>query len=383
MTQTTKKTVASTESEVRGAVAELADDVRESAKAGQHAASEALRKFRRSVDEAIPATVRPLRKTVVETAIDFADQLIAAPYELNRSIVRAADRAGVNDRDEADEHRGAGNMTESTDHHSRHGSLTSEQLSADFAALQAGIDQLASLVAGSLGLDELLAQVATFAVHAIPGAEGTGVTLLQTNPEKGRNVVAALGASTPFVAAIDDIQYVTVNEGPSITAALEQRTVRSGSLGGDRRWPRFGPRVGRLGVHSVLSLPLLLPDQVVGAINVYAHDKDVFDEHAAELGELFAKPAAVAVHNAQVLAQAQALSVQLQTALTTRAVIDQAIGVIRARTGRSAQDTFAQLRTISQAEHRKLVDVAQHVIDEAVGRARARRNPPRPEPGHY
>jgi AmiR/NasT family two-component response regulator len=73
----------------------------------------------------------------------------------------------------------------------------------------------------------------------------------------------------------------------------------------------------------------------------------------------------------------------LQTALTTRAVIDQAIGVIRARTGRSAQDTFAQLRTISQAEHRKLVDVAQHVIDEAVGRARARRNPPRPEPGHY
>ena len=238
MTQTAKKTVASTESEVRGAVAELADDVRESAKAGQHAASEALRKFRRSVDEAIPATVRPLRKTVVETAIDFADQLIAAQYELNRSIVRAADRTGVNDRDEADEHRGAGNMTESTDHHSRHGSLTSEQLSADFAALQAGIDHLASLVAGSLGLDELLAQVATFAVHAIPGAEGTGVTLLQTNPEKGRNVVAALGASTPFVAAIDDIQYVTVNEGPSITAAVEQRTVRSGSLGGDRRWPR-------------------------------------------------------------------------------------------------------------------------------------------------
>ena len=172
---------------------------------------------------------------------------------------------------------------------------------------------------------------------------------------------------------------MTVNEGPCITAASERRTVRSGSLGGEKLWPRFGPRVGRLGVHSVLSL--LPPDQVVGAINVYAHDKDVFDEHAAQLGELFAKPAAVAVHNAQVLAQAQALSVQLQTALSTRAMIDQAIGLIRGRTGRSAEDAFAQLRAISQTEHRKLADVAQHMVDEAIrrARARARHNPPRPE----
>ena len=139
-------------------------------------------------------------------------------------------------------------------------------------------------------------------------------------------------------------------------------------------WPRFGPRVGRLGVHSALSLPLLLPDQVVGAINVYAHAKDVFDEHAAELG-MFAKPAAVAVHNAQILADALALTVQLQTALSTRPVIDQAIGLIRGRTGRSAEDTFTQLRAMSQADHRKLADVAQHIVDEAVRRARARRNP--------
>ena len=94
-----------------------------------------------------------------------------------------------------------------------------------------------------------------------------------------------------------------------------------------------GPRVGRLGVHSALSLPLLLSDRVIGAINVYAHGKDVFDEHAAELGELFAKPAAVAVHNAQILAHALALTAQLQMALSTRPVIDQAIGLIRDAAG--------------------------------------------------
>ena len=249
---------------------------------------------------------------------------------------------------------------------------TSDEPSVDDADLHAGIENLAGLVADSLELSELLAEVAAFAVRAIPGADGAGVTLLRG--DRPPNAVAALAASAPFVAEIDDIQYVILHEGPCITAAVERRTVRSGSLGGEKMWPRFGPRVGRLGVHSVLSLPMLLSDQVVGAINVYAHGKNAFDEHAARLGELFAKPAAVAVHNAQILAEAQSLTIQLQRALSTRPVIDQAIGLIRGRTGRSVEDAFGYLRAISQAEHRKLADVAQQIVDEAVRRARARRN---------
>ena len=251
---------------------------------------------------------------------------------------------------------------------------SAEQDSADLADLQASLADLAGLVTSSLGLEELLAQVATFAARAIPGADGAGVTLLRV--DRPDNRIEALAASAPFVAAIDEIQYVILNEGPCVTAALERRTVRSGSLGGEKMWPRFGPRVGRLGVHSALSLPLLLPGQVVGAINVYAHGKDVFDEHAAELGELFAKPAAVAVHNAQILAQALTLTVQLQTALSTRPVIDQAIGLLRGRSGGTADEAFARLRAISQSEHRKVADVAQHMVDEAVRRARARHSQP-------
>jgi transcriptional regulator with GAF, ATPase, and Fis domain len=254
------------------------------------------------------------------------------------------------------------------------GQLTPEQVTADAADLQASLSDLAGLVTGALGLQELLAQVATFAAHAIPGAEGAGVTLLRA--DRADNRIEALAASAPFVTEIDEIQYGTVNEGPCITAALERRTVRSGSLGGEKMWPRFGPRVGRLGVHSALSLPLLLPGQVVGAINVYAHDKDVFDEHAAELGELFAKPAAVSVHNARILAQALTLTAQLQTALSTRPVIDQAVGLLRGRSGGTAEEAFARLRAISQTEHTKLADVAQRIVDEAVRRARARHSQP-------
>jgi transcriptional regulator with GAF, ATPase, and Fis domain len=250
------------------------------------------------------------------------------------------------------------------------GPLSSEQASADAADLQVSLDDLAGLVTSALGLQGLLVQVATFAAHAIPGAEGAGVTLLRA--DRTDNRIEALAASAPFVEEIDKIQYVTLNEGPCITAVLERRTVRSGSLGGEKMWPRFGPRVGRLGVHSALSLPLLLPGQVVGAINVYARGKEVFDEHAAELGELFAKPAAVSVHNAQILAEALTLTAQLQTALSTRPVIDQAIGLLRGRTGGTAEEAFGRLRAISQSEHIKLADVAQRIVDEAVRRARAR-----------
>jgi GAF domain-containing protein len=248
--------------------------------------------------------------------------------------------------------------------------LTPEQANADAADLQSSLADLAGLVTGTLPIEQLLTQVATFAAHAIPGADGAGVTMLRI--EGGTSHVEALAASHPFVTQIDEIQYVMLNEGPCVTAALERRTVRSGSLGGEKMWPRFGPRVGRLGVHSALSLPLLLPDEVVGAINVYAHEKDVFDEHAARLGELFAGPAAVAVHNAQVLTRALALASQLQTALSTRPVIDQAVGLLRGRTGATADEAFARLRQISQSEHTKVAEVAQRMVDEAVRRARAR-----------
>jgi AmiR/NasT family two-component response regulator len=53
-------------------------------------------------------------------------------------------------------------------------------------------------------------------------------------------------------------------------------------------------------------------------------------------------------------------------------VIDQAIGLIRGRTGATADEAFARLKEISQTEHTKLVEVAQRIIDEAVRRARAR-----------
>jgi len=231
--------------------------------------------------------------------------------------------------------------------------------------LRVSVTALATLATGRLRLSDLLTEVAAFAVRAIPGADGAGLTLLEN--DRSDTVVT----TAPFVKVVDDIQY-GLGQGPCITAAAEGHTVRSGSLGGDRRWPRFGSRVARLGVHSVVSLPLITADGVLGALNVYAHDKHVFDERAAELGELFAVPAAIAVQTAQVLDQARRLATQLQIALETRGVVDRAVGILMSRSGGTEAEALARLRALSQNEHRKLVLIAQNIIDEAVRRAQAR-----------
>ncbi|MGN7780808.1 ANTAR domain-containing protein [Mycolicibacterium sp. 22603] len=234
--------------------------------------------------------------------------------------------------------------------------------------LQAGLVRLAGLVADTLSLQEVLSEVSAAAVRAVAGAEGAGLAMV--GPPDARVVASASSAS--FVAELDALQYWTLWEGPGVTAMDDRRSVWSNSLGGERLWPHFGPRAGRAGVHSALAMPLTVSDRMVGALCVYARGKGVFDDSAAGIAELFSAPAAVAVHNARVLSDARALAGQLRAALSTRPIIDQAIGIIRSRTGRTAGEAFDQLRDLSQSEQRKLSDVAERVVEEAVRRVRNR-----------
>jgi transcriptional regulator with GAF, ATPase, and Fis domain len=240
-----------------------------------------------------------------------------------------------------------------------------EQRFAEDADLLESMAGLSHLATNRLALEDLLTRVASYAVQAIPRADGAGLTLLEE--DRADTIVA----TAPFVTEIDDIQYA-MGQGPCISAAAEGRTVISRSLGGDPRWPRFGGRTARLGVHSVVSLPLITPDGMVGAMSVYARAKNAFDDRAAELGEIFAVPAAIAVQNAHVLEQTRRFAAQLQSALEARGVIERAVGIMISRTGGTEHEALERLRSLSQQEHRKLAVVARHIVDEAVRRAQAR-----------
>lgn len=230
----------------------------------------------------------------------------------------------------------------------------------------AGLSQLAT---GRMELTDVLTRVAQFAVSAIPGADGAGLTLLEAGHAD------TIVASAPFVSEVDAIQYA-IAEGPCITAAAEARTVCSGELDTDPQWPQFGPKIGHLGVHSALSLPLLTPAGVLGAMNVYALRRDAFSDHGLQIGELFAVPAAIAVQNAQVLAQTKRLATHVHLALTNQTTIDQATGILMSRRGCTPDEAFEQLRHMSQTENEKLVTIASRIVADAAQRARTRPTDP-------
>jgi AmiR/NasT family two-component response regulator len=74
----------------------------------------------------------------------------------------------------------------------------------------------------------------------------------------------------------------------------------------------------------------------------------------------------LAEHSAQVLASAVLLVRQLRTALARRAVIDQAIGIVAARTGHGTDGAFRQLRLLARSQNMTLIEVCQRIVDDAV-----------------
>lgn len=238
----------------------------------------------------------------------------------------------------------------------------------DDRRLRESLHGLSQLATSGMALEDLLTQVAGYAVSAIPGADAAGLTVLEEH--RPDTVVT----TAEFVEEVERLQYA-IGQGPCITAARDGQTVVSGSLGSDRRWPRFGGAVARLGVHSVVSLPLVTSSGLVGAMNVYGREKHAFDDRAGRLGATFARPAAVAVQNAHVLAETQRLVTRLQRVLESRAVVDRAVGIIISRSGGSEDDALNRLRALSQNGHQKLSEIAQRIVDEARRRAEARRQP--------
>ena len=113
---------------------------------------------------------------------------------------------------------------------------TAEQREAEDDDLAASLRGLSVLSSGQMPLEEVLTRVARYAVQAIPGADGAGLTLIE--PHRSDTVVQ----TADFVGEVDAIQY-GMGEGPCILAARDGATVLSGSIGSDPRWPRFGGRV--------------------------------------------------------------------------------------------------------------------------------------------
>jgi ANTAR domain len=139
------------------------------------------------------------------------------------------------------------------------------------------------------------------------------------------------------------------------------------------RWPRYSKRALQQGLQCSLSLPLDGPDKTLGAMNFYGFDRPgMFDGPTRQRYEVFAAQAAGALQIATRRHHDAQLVTQLETALSSRSVIDQAIGVLMAQQRCTAAEAFDLLRAHSQNSQRKIREIAADLITRISGQ------PPQP-----
>jgi len=216
------------------------------------------------------------------------------------------------------------------------------------------------------------AELGALAVSTQPLAE-----ILERTVELARTVVVPTGeasvtvivgddartpAATDGVAAtLDETQYA-VGHGPCLDAARAGQIVMIAETAEEQRWPEYAKAALDSGVHSSMSVPLPVQREVIGALNLYSGvTLDFTDEHV-RLAEQFASYAALAIGNTALYMNSTQLAAQMQEAMTSRAVIEQAKGIVMALEKVSAEEAFHVLVKASQRSHRKLRDVAAEYV---------------------
>jgi GAF domain-containing protein len=193
--------------------------------------------------------------------------------------------------------------------------------------------------------------------RAIPGADMASVSVLRDDSATAETVAS----SSERVWAIDDDQYAA-GDGPCLEAARTGRVVRVGMEQAAERWPEFARSARAAGAASYLSAPLHVDEEFAGSLNLYSEQAHGFGDVDEALLRLYTTTAAAAIANTRRYAQARSLAAQLGQALDSRAVIDQALGIVMATHGIDAQQAFELLTKESQNTNVKLREVAARLV---------------------
>jgi GAF domain-containing protein len=227
-----------------------------------------------------------------------------------------------------------------------------------------------SEIAGRLepALDEVvesvLAQIVELVCTALERCSMAGVTLLDPT---GPHTVAATNETTKRV---DSFQY-EAETGPCLHAYRNQVINRIDSTMIDQRWPEFMELARSVGVKSILSYPLIVRNDGIGALNLYSELEAAFDEDDERIGQAFATHASITLTHANGYWRKEKARLSLERALETRGVIDQAKGILMARTGSDADQAFESLRRASQRTNRKVSELAREIVESVHANGRA------------
>ena len=216
-------------------------------------------------------------------------------------------------------------------------------------------------------VEQFLHEMAVMAARMVGGGLSCGMTMRSN----GRPVTVA--CSDPVAAKVDAVQYELGN-GPCLHAMRGGHVVRIEDTADKARWPEFERRAASHGIRSCLALPLRSQGRRIGALNLYARGASAFGAAEAQRAADFAENASGALTLAIRLASHAALIEQLRSSLSSRTVIDQALGIVMARERCTQARAFAILRSASQNSNVKLRDIACAIVTSVSG------EPPQPPP---
>lgn len=228
-----------------------------------------------------------------------------------------------------------------------------------------GTETLEHALARTQGLDTLLRDLTDRAVRQVPGADACSVTVRRADR------LMTLAGSTGLPSGLDLRQYEN-GSGPCVDAAESGEAQYSPDLAAETRWPPYTEYALATGVRCVLALPLAIEGETGAALNLYGVEPDSL---ALGLGvaRAFAERAADAVNEALRIERERASAPDVRTALLSRSVIDQAVGMLMARERIDAARAMERLRRVSQDRNVKLRDLCAQVVARASGGASHRR----------
>ncbi|MFB9323626.1 GAF and ANTAR domain-containing protein [Cryptosporangium minutisporangium] len=221
------------------------------------------------------------------------------------------------------------------------------------------VRELTTLTGMVLGQEDLLStleEVSKLAARVVPGTDAVSIMTFQD----GRPTAVAY--SDTWAKELDELQFVE-REGPCLDATRTGNLFRVRDLAEETRWPAYVERAAAAGARSSVSIPLHAEGANFGAMNLYARKPDAFSSEAVALAEILAAHAGQASQVAAAFFRHRDLADQLREAMRSRAVIEQAKGVLMSQRKVTPDDAFVLMRDASQHLNVKLRVVAQHVVD--------------------
>ncbi len=220
--------------------------------------------------------------------------------------------------------------------------------------------KLAESLVDDFDVVELLSLLADRCVEVL-GVSAAGVMLVA--PEGDLRVVASSSEAMRVVELFE----LQSEEGPCLDCFASGEAVLNQDLTAvDVRWPRFAPVALDAGFRAAHALPMRLRGSVIGALNLFSRDECALADENVVAGQALAAVATIAILQQRVVSEARVLNDQLNTALTSRVVIEQAKGVLAERTNLSMPAAFEAMRKYARDNNLRLAEVAGHVIDNTL-----------------